>query len=399
MSGKEWVGDLVRDDSGTVDIIAGGEKHPEYISEPLIYNLGDPQNTENSLTENDNSDGRATRTQRLSSELAKSMGKTPKTYPEDRWIAEAAIRMINTEDPDLCYVLLAGIDNVQHAYGAADRPEEWTDPGTPGVLRDDKNIYNDLADREAVLNVVHEADMCSGEIFDLLRSRNNFNDSIIVFLADHGQVTIMDKPMLSIGDILLKNNINDNDIDYIVTVGIIGYIFIKNPDITKKIESILENHWEYHPVLKKQVHPFVVINREEMDSGIDNIQGVFCADGIHGNKRGEYYSEWNIDYPVNDNSKVKWPDLIVFVCDRFQVVCNSSEHLGGKTPFEVLTGAHDTPLTTHVPLIIHAPFIKAGVINEKVTLADIVPTFYKFMNIKSPEQIDGKCMDWILVSP
>lgn len=395
LSGKEWVGNLFRDGKGTVDIIAGGQAHPEYVPAPAPFRLGDPPSDPDSATDREGTVLLPGFFKKRFSWQALYVGTHPRDFPEDRWTAEAAIRMIAAEDPDILYALLAECDTAQHVFGAADRPEEWIDPGTPDILWDDSNLFNQRANRDPILDIVHEADQSFGSILDVLRARGRFEDSLVILLADHSVATLLNKP-LSIGQILLQAGLGAGEIEGVISAGELGFLHLSDPSKERMIEDLLESHEEFHPVLGTPVKPFIVVNREEMDSGIDNVEGLMAEDEIAGNKRGELYSGWTIDFPVSDNSKIRWPELMIFNRQRFQNVPTSSDNLGGAIPVTPLIGRHGSSQTAEIPLAIRGPGILPGVYSEEVTLADIVPTLYQLLGFTPPAHIDGKVLHRIL---
>src|SRR5207245_1401358 len=180
----------------------------------------------------------------------------------DRWTGEAAIRIVQAEDPDVLYTNLAECDTVQHIFGAADRPEEWVDPGTPNVLWDDVNIYNKAANRDPVLVVVYEADQVFGLIVDALQARQALGRSFVVLLSDHGATTVMNtsRTVLDVGKILLAAGVAKTDIERMVTSGQMGWIALSDPAKKAQIQDILRQYQQLDPVLQATVNPFVVMD-------------------------------------------------------------------------------------------------------------------------------------------
>jgi arylsulfatase A-like enzyme len=296
------------------------------------------------------------------------------------------------------YVDLGDADSTQHVFGAADRPEEWIDPGTPGILWDDENIYNPKANRDPVLDVVHEADWDFGLIADTLESRQMLDRSFVVLLSDHGLDTVMNTPAteLNPGRILLDGGVSESEVEWIANRGEWGFLALTDQAKRSRIEAILEAYEVFDPVQGTMVKPFIVINREEMDSGVDGVEGRFAEDGVTGNRHGELYSEWSIDVPVTDNSKVRWPDLIFFTRNHFQTLLSDAS-LGATswvgTPFH---GNHGSRRTADVILVASGPGIQPGTYPGAASLVDIAPTLYRLLGVAAPGNVNGRVLDEIL---
>jgi arylsulfatase A-like enzyme len=396
ISGKNWVTTLFKDNA--VDVSVDGQGYPAYVPAPQPYRLGDPPSDDDPKQDREGTNlGPRAILHRYSAE-ARLMGNFPNDFPEDRWVAEATVRVIQAEDPDVLYVVLADVDSAQHTFGAADRPEEWVDPGTPNVLWDDVNIYNPMANRDPVLDVVHEADWDFGLIADVLDSRHTLDRSFVTLLSDHGLFTEMNTAATALdpGKILLDNGIGASDVEWIANRGETGFIVLKDPTKRSRIESILQAYEALDPVQGVMVKPFIVINRDEMDSGIDDVEGRFAGDGVPGNRRGDLYSEWNIDAPVTDNSKVKWPDLFYFNRTRLQTVLNQGR-LDAKKVFGMpFNGNHGSRNSADVVLIMSGPGIQPGVHASPASLMDIAPTLYRLLGVHAPGNVDGRVLDEIL---
>src|SRR5262249_20643374 len=279
-------------------------------------------------------------------------------FPEDRWIAEAAVRVIQAEDPDVLYVDLANSDTAQHLFGAADRPEEWTDPGTPAQLWDDENVYNRNANRDPALAVIHEADGDFGLITEPLDARQPLGRSLVVLLSDHSQVTTRNN-LLNPSQVLLDAGITSTDIERLSLRGNMGFIALKDPAKAPLVEAALEAYEVFDSINGGMVKPFVVLDRAEMDTGIDDVEGPIAQDGIAGNRLGELYSEWSIDVPATDNSKVRWPDLFIFMRGHFAAASTSelSTRTGSSTP---LHGTHGSRGSDEAIVMMGGPGIRAG---------------------------------------
>jgi len=398
VSGKRWLSELFQGEGSTLDLAVSGASFPSYVPPPQPYRLGDPPSDDNRKEDREGTNRGPWLVRRLFNPLAVYVGRNPQKTPDDRWTAEAAIRILQAEDPDVLYTNLAECDTVQHIFGAADRPEEWIDRGTPNVLWDDENVYNKTANRDPVLDVVHEADEVFGQILDALQARQVLDRAFVILLSDHGQATVMKTPdtVLDVGKILLAGGLAQTDVERIVTSGEMGWIALKDPAKKAQISAILQQHQETDPVLKKTVNPFLVLDRDEMDSGIDDVDGPFAEDGVPGNKRGELYSEWSIDGTRTDLAKVRWPDLFIFMRNRFQTAVFRSDVLRPSRVGALFNGQHGSRLSADVIMAMSGPGIAPGVYDGAATLADISPTLYRLLGIPAPAHVDGKVLEEVL---
>jgi len=395
VSGKVWVTDVFSQSGGTVDLLVNGLNHPGYVPRPQRYRLADPESDPDAATDREGTNLGPLAKRKLKSWQATGVSLIPTRAPEDRWIASAALRIIAAEDPDVLYVLLAESDTAQHIFGAADVPEEWDDNETKDVLWDDVNVYNRSANRDPVLDVVHEADFCFGLLVDSLKDRGAYHGSYVVLLSDHGQTTVMHsrRTVLDVGKILAAQGIEDSQIERLVSAGQLSWIALADLGIGPEIEAILESHEEFHPALRQMVKPFVVLNREEMESGIDNVEGPYAHDGVIGNLRGELYSAWSIDVPSSDNSKVRWPDLMLFTRHHFQTSLVQSALVNKPDFGTIFNGHHAAIETTNVVLAMRGPGILPGSYDQPASLSDIAPTLYRLLGISTPDGVDGQVLE------
>jgi arylsulfatase A-like enzyme len=300
------------------------------------------------------------------------------------------------EDPDVAYVVLAEVDTVQHVFGAADRPEEWTDRfRTPNALWDDANLYNPQANRDPVLDIVHEADFSFGMILDTLAARAALSRSFVVLMSDHSQVTQM-KTALDVSAIVGSLGVAPADVERIISSGEQASIYLANPAVGPGLEAMLEAHEEIHPVTGQPARPFLVLNRAEMDSGFDAATGPLLEDGLGGNLRGEIYSQWSIDTPPPDIPRVRWPDLFLFNRLRFQNKLTRTDDLDGGLFGLVFNGHHGSPQANEITMAVAGPRILAGVYAAPATLADVLPTLYPLMGLSPPAHVDGQPLSGVV---
>jgi len=389
--GKEWIGHYFRDLQRTVDIIVGGLIYPDYLPPPSPYVLGDPLSDDDAEQDRDgvNLNPRPL-FKMIPNPPYGTAGEAPNQFPDDRWVMEGALRIIAAEDPDILYIQPGAVDLVQHHAGAADRAEEWCEGSYPEALWEDVNRYTLHANRDPVLDVVREADATFGLLVETLQARGTYEESLLIFLADHGQRTYMDK-YLNWRQVCTEAGIPEEAFDFVSSGAETIYLWLSDPAYADAIESALEGFTIYHPAFGEEVHPFLVLNREEMDTGVDGVVGQVAADG--GPKRGELYSTWYIDYPAEDTSKILWPDLIIFTLGHYQVP-SSNPQLG-----RVVGGHGGVGWPQNIPLAIHGPGIRRGFFDEQEAyLVDVVPTLYHLLGWTVPENVDGRVLSEILLA-
>lgn len=394
-SGKSWMCDLVRD-AGIMDFLGSGAEFPSYVPPPQKMRLGDPPSDPDASKDREGTNVGPRPLLHVHSTQALLTSQNPERVPDDRWVAEGVMRAIMAEDPDVAYVVLSEVDTVQHVFGAADRPEEWTDPfGTPNVLWDDTNIYNAAANRDPVLDVVHEADHSFGMILDTLRVRQALDRSFVVLMSDHSQVTEMKGP-LDVSAIVGQIGVSPQDVERIISSGEQAAIYLTDPSRAAAIETLLEAYETVHPVTGQAVKPFLVLTRAEMDTGFDAASGPLLEDGIGGNSKGEVYSQWSIEGPPTSDPRVRWPDLFLFNRFRFQNLLTRTDDLDGGLFGLQFNGHHGSPQANQITLAIGGPHILGGVYDAHATLADVLPTLYPLLGLTPPAHVDGRPLSAIV---
>ncbi len=379
------------------DILANGYLRPYYLTQPQPYVLGDPITDDNAQSDRDGVNIFPLSEYRKILYGMSDAGDSPGAYPSDRWVAESSLRIIAVEDPDVFAVHFGSVDKIQHAAGSADLPQEWIDPGTPDVLWDDINIFNRNANREPVLDVVYEADACTGLILNEFEARGVADKSIIVLASDHSARTYMNihvDPKAIIDAAGLGDAVERSTAEVVRRITgwqETGTINLWDSNDAPAVAAALENYTVFHPVLQQDVKPLIAITRTEMASGVDSVIGRFGRDG--GPLRGEMYSEWLIDHPVDNNTKAVWPDIFIFTRYRFQLVKE-------KDSLPKVCGGHSGKETMKALLAIRGPDFSRGIFDvQETSLADVVPTIYQSLGWTSPGNVDGRILSEILSQP
>ena len=389
IAGKNWVAELMRDPDGVLDRVAHGQDVPFYLEQPRPYIQGDPPSDEDAAADPN-----------YRYPMGRLLGDRPGMFPDDHWVMDGALRIIENEDPDVFYILMAEMDDGQHVMGAAWDLDEWLDQGTESTW-DDISRINPLAVREGVLDIAREADHNFGRFIDYLRERGTLDNVQIVVTADHGQVTHL--PVgVDYKQILRRAGISPADGDRYATIGAssVAFIYDSDPETADRIETILQETKRLNQDTGRRENPFVVINREEMRTGVDTYTGEAVA------TPDELYSIWYAEFPVEDNSKQRWPDLFVFTRENWQIPLYGGAlfNLGLDISFAIpelslMVGGHGGPETLHIPLIFGGPGFKAGYSNstDKVHNSSIAPTLYALNGWTCPAHVDGppltSCME------
>lgn len=340
----------------------------------------------------------------LSVPVSLIFGKTPGVHAEDRYIAESFFRSIIEEDPDVCYVNIADLDNTGHFTGASWSNREWK-RGKTDDLSDDENIYSPWLRRDECLDIAREADDLFGAFIRLLKERGVYENSIIVVLSDHGMENMKD-PKKGYEIIDLREILRDRGIllkeQYHEAGGTeLNMIWCPDAKLTARIEKILEEYTVHDPVLGK-LRPLTVVNRKEMREGVDF--------GKHGRIRPmELYSVKWIENPSPEGHV--WPDLFIFPLYNYQIMAhgdaittginNVGFTIGINVAEEMKFGfpaSHGGLQTRRMLLLFKPPpGIKSGYkVSENVEIGDIAPTMYRLMGWEEPECVDGKPLPLIL---
>ncbi len=358
-SGKGWVNNLLEDGGETIQISAAGDRGPDYIERPPRYVLGDPPS---------DPDREADPPANLSFgqyPIGEVLGSFPHVTPPDDYVMDAALRIIAHEDPEVMYVLLAGMDNVQHYMGNATSLDEWDDRGTASTW-DDVNLVNELATREEVLDVARDADHQVGRLLDFLEARGTLDSSMVVLTADHGQVT-HPRAAVQLSTPLRRAGISPEELVFFSGTSIAG-VFDIDEETAQVVEKILEE-WA------------IVFDRQEMQAGMDVTTGQILA------QPGELYSEFWAAQDDSSEISYRWPALFAFMPDNKQWTIERDQEFPS---IGRMVGGHGGPAMQHVPLIMAGPGIPAGVVrDEPVRTHQIVPTLYEMLGIPVPASVDG----------
>ncbi|NPV59348.1 MAG: hypothetical protein HPY75_06760 [Actinobacteria bacterium] len=419
-SNKNWLADI--EGERAVDIVGNSERFPLFFPPPYKYlAAGDPR------TDTDPWDplsapfsacfyGDTTREVIIPALLGQFnlllglglyimpinmvIGFMPGNHCEDRYLMDSFLRSIAEEDPDVCYINAADLDNTGHFTGSSWETGEWEERGTPGAT-DDASRYSPWMRRDECLDICRDVDALFGEFVRTLKERGLYDNSIVVLLSDHGMENVKDPrsgyEVLDLRAILRAHGLLLNE-DYHEGGGTeINQIWCEDPVKLQAIEDILEGYTVNDPELGP-VQPLIVINRQEAMEGVDY--------GELGHVRPmELYSEYWVAHP-NEPGGHLWPDLFVFprynynVASHGQVLASAINPVGitlGNVPDNVQLGfpaAHGGLQTAYMTLAFKAPagwpaYTPGTEVLEEVEVGDIAPTIYGILGWDPPSCVDG----------
>jgi len=420
-SNKNWLANI--EGERTVDIVGQSERFPLFFPPPYKYSAaGDPQTDENPFDPLSGpfSSGFYCDTTReiivpallgqfnlilglglYVMPVSTVVGLTPGNHCEDRYLMSSFTRSILEEDPDVCYVNAADLDNTGHFTGGSWTDDEWDTKGTPSAA-DDESMFSPWMRRDDCLDICREVDVLFADFLQLLKDRGVYDNSIIVVLSDHGMENMKDEKsgyeVLDLREILRQQGLVHYE-DYFEGGGTeINFIWCSDPSKCAAVEEILEGYTVDDPELGP-VQPLIVINREEMVTGVDY--------GDLGHVRPmELYSEYWATHPDEPDGHL-WPDLCIFPLYNYNQAAHGAILSGAANPVGItignlpdnvqlgFPGAHGGLQTAHMPLIFKAPagwsgYVPGTVIAEEVEIGDIAPTIYQILGWEAPACVDGE---------
>lgn len=285
VSGKDWVPEHFRNPVFGLDRIATVTDYPDYVTK--TSHVQKPGESIILMLET----------------RIKKLHRPEFALWEDIYTADQAIQVIDNEDPDVCYILLGGVDEAGHYFGSAKNPAEWDSRGSPARLSDDTSRINRSGNREGMLRTVISADEQLGRLLKFLRERSG--DAYIVLESDHNMETnSWTGPALH--KVLPGSGYSRKTDYYAFTGSQLGEIFLRknDPAAAQALEQTLEAYRWKNPLTHEQECPVMVLNREEMKTGIDQATGQRLTLPM------ELYSEYYIEHPRP--GALRYPDLFLF---------------------------------------------------------------------------------------
>ena len=413
---KNWLGELEAGEG--VDILCHSEKFPLFFGGPYKYTAGDPRSDTDPW---DPLSGPFTAA--MYSDISREVviptllgqfnfiiglgifilpveqyfGMAPGAHAEDRYLESEFIRSVVEEDPDVSYMNIADLDNTGHVTGASWDMDEWDTKGTPWVW-DDVNKYNPWMRRDECLDIQRENDLLFAEFINLLKARGVYDNSIVVLMSDHSMENLKDPgkgfQVIDLRKVLRASGFVYNE-DYHEGGGAGSFVWSADPSKTAAMEQALRDYTVNDP-LQGVVHPFMVVNRQEMKDGRDY--------GSLGRiLPNELYSQFWIEHPEAGQI---WPDFFVFQVNRYNLVIHGNSLSTGFNPVGMSLGnlpdsvqigfpaTHGGLTTSQIPLVFKAPkgwpgYTPGATSSAAVRIGDITPTIYGILGWAAPECVDG----------
>lgn len=426
VSGKHWVAELFANNNPAVDVEVHGRKYPDYVNAPQGYWLGgapEPRNSQKSMQVY----LRGEDEQPLPG-LIGMVGMTAADSPSDDWVTDAAIAVVQKENPAFAYILYADMDTAGHMYGSYNVPADWSGIDNQDAMRRQMQI----------------TDAAVGRFLKFLADSGKLDDSIVVITADHGMTSTREsfqlpddlglgsasglkllqllqsgkvgKLAVDVKKILADKGFQDRmsakngdepDYDYVFSEASSVYVYGVKNGKSAEIAKIIKD-WNgstsYKPI-------WLALTRDDMKKGVDNKTGLPYH--LFNEKNAKNACPKVGRCSAEDGSKstgVPWPDVAVFMNEGYINVVYPEEIMQGAfavmksaalnnlpiklPPLPVVPGSHGTWAEQHVPLLIHAPGLAAGtVIKDNVSLLDITPTIVKLNpGWNLPEKAEGKSL-------
>lgn len=395
LSNKHWVTDIFRDpEDPSVDVLVDGYRYPSYVPAPQ----GSPDDWWDSpLTDPD----RACDPEHLSQTFWLNAGfADPIYHPRDRWIAEATVAVVDTEDPDMLYVLLGDLDHGQHFFGALPNPAEWAAVGRPTLppgcpMRPQYRLVsrrNPELFKEPILDLIREVDASFGWLVGQLLERNYLDEAIIVLLSDHSMVTHLYRPGLEsqteIITTLQDAGLTPPGSFRFQGASSLGYFFwrpfykVLDPGIVARAKAAITSasNLRVNPATGAVELPWHVFTREDMRNGVP-------AAGL---RPGALFHEHIVTVandpanPAFDDETLKsWPDLIVMTKNGWQL----TPQAGSRSLFNAGHGAPDT--APAVIATIGLDFPAGAVCLDKVRLPDIALSVADALEVEFTHDFEG----------
>ncbi|MBX2864638.1 MAG: alkaline phosphatase family protein [Leptolyngbyaceae cyanobacterium MAG.088] len=392
IAGKDWVGDSYianeeNPDRNVVDFSVTGSR-PRY-QDPF----GEPNYYDNPETDADAEWDPESRNQVRSSNLLNGNvddGGAGGSHPSDHWIADEALQILRNDQPDVIYILMAQLDQSQHALGSLvineDGLPEWDigprPRGIPDEVFEERYTYvnpvNNELYMEPIVDAIWDTDQAFGDLMagieqiktDIPGYLDNAN---IVVLSDHNMVTHQDQGGLR-GATSIKDILTDNGIDVsgrgaldVVSNGSTGYVFLR-PDadisLIDQVDDILGDYTLVNPETGQSEVPWDIVTRDEMITGRPDLN-LEPMELYH-----QYYADEGI-----------WPHLFLFAKNGWQFPL---EKEGRDFSGTLLKGAHGSNDSDDILMAIQGMGLPVGTYSSPVRISDIGTTAMEYYDLPIP---------------
>jgi len=418
ISGKGWVSDMYRksDDwsyDPNLDLVVQGNDHPDYVPDPLGYKQSfyDPPGDKDAKC-----DPESVVQKNFDDLIYKKDDEALEHFPADRWVVDATLAVLKNDRPGLALVLLAQMDDAQHALGAAWDPSEFIKRATPykppagcpnKAAWQLVSKHNELVYREAVLDTVRDIDTQFGRLMDGIRKLPAYRDATIVFYSDHSQIThLLQQPkdrnkastdpmkVLRRAGLITKAEANWRGFG-VMSASSMGAIYWhpkkqNRADVIQKATVALRKHKIIHPKTGKKECPWHVLDRKAMKQGYPGVS-----------TKGELFHEYYAT--ANGSKKPVWPDLVLVMKNNWQITVYDGllGNLGVEIPIPlppltVFLGGHGADDTLPIVMAMSGPGIAKGKVHhdpahkKNFRIADLGVTVARRVGLVFPHTTMGK---------
>jgi len=377
ISGKGWVADMYKTDGADIEIFVTGTENPAYLPAPYDWSFYDPE------TDVDAEEDPESWAQTTFCNLV--FDSNPELFPPDAWVVDATLDVLREETPAFGLILLAQMDDAQHALGTAWDPDEFEACSNLESC-DRRSKRNPRVFREPVLDAVRDVDAQFGRLVDGIRRLDAYKDVTIILYSDHSHITHLIKRVpnmldwvrstTDVADILFQEEIisraeRDGTGFYCLSGSSLGACYFKGDSVYERQEraraakDVLGDHKVRNPETGEWECPWIVLDHADMRDGLrDEDENRWLVDP------GEL---WHAYFGDNNNADtLVWPDIILLARNGWQIPVYDGVlgNLGVDIPFPlppltVFIGGHGGLDTEPIVMAMGGPGIATGkVIND-----------------------------------
>jgi hypothetical protein len=360
VTGKYWVGEMLRAPGTDVDIIVTGGNYPGYITAPEPYNFCDPPGDE---------DGRTDPESLFQVIGANLFLRNPAHFPCDQWIVDAALKVLSRENPDIGVILLAQLDDTQHVFGSVSAPGEFEPCGN--IFCEAASRRNPFLYREPILDAAREVDRQFGRLMQGLKEIPYYRDATVILYSDHGHINHLfnddwgrsaDPTRILFEEGLLTPA--ERDGNGFAALGLCSMCTInwkadtleERRQRAREAKEVLTRLELTNPETAESECPWHVLSHEEM---IQGLPGVAAPQEL-----------WHPYFgPKNEPDSLLWPDLILAGRNGWQIPVTPVQMAGVGVelpetlpPINIFQGGHGSPDTQSIVMAMSGP----GIARDKV---------------------------------
>ena len=422
VSGKGWIADEYDKDKKTgydpgIDIIVQGGKEPAGVPKATAYkhSFYDPPGDKDAKCDPESAMAKA-----FDDGIYKKDDKALNHFPPDKWVVDATLKVLEKDGPGLTWVLMAQVDDAQHALGCAWDPDEFekrsppyvppvgcknpADPQWQYVSKRNRHVF-----RAPVLDTIRDADEQFGRLIAGIKKLPAYKDATVAVYSDHGHVTFLLqkdwKPSDKFGKstdavgILSKEGLLTKDEQewkgFSAVTGCSGGMLLWHPDkkdrakVVVQAKTALLAHKATNPETGKEECPWWVLDLKDMKDGLTGV-----AD------KGELYHDY---FAAGGKKEIIWPDLFLLAKNGWQLTIYDGV-LGNigvdipvpLPPVTVFLGGHGSTDTMGIVLGMTGPGIAKGKVikdpgyKQNYRLADMPVTLAARAGLTFPHTTVGQ---------